>query len=462
MSLNKLKNSGLVKKIRSEFSKDAVVAGTVKLASGNLIGQAINFIASPILSRLYDEDVFGIYTIFVSILFIAGTLMMGQYDQAIPVESEFSGTKSLMKLCRHISYIFTPLLMVGSFLYINWQGIYDNPTEMIGFVAAITLSGYCQTVANRQGKVLIKYKKYKAQSISMILYTSSYVLAALTLKLVDDSINALIYAYCISEIVTCVVRTISVNRIEGWSEPYKNCEKEMMIKHSRFPRYTVASTFLNSFSTNMPSLVITNLFGTALAGVFGMANKIVGIPFSLISTSVSSVFYQEASNLYNKSEDVSNIGNSSMRKLTALSVIPMTALMALGDILFRIVLGAQWEESGRVCQMLAIWMSVVFVVSPLMSIYNIKQKQYVTIFINLALLLFRAGALFLGGLIIKDFSKAMLLYSIAGVAVWVVVYTMVSREIKLNLKSNALYFLKLYIPCIAAMIGLRYLLLLIF
>ena len=461
MLLTKLKENKYVKQIWQKLAGDAVVVGTVKLASGNLIGQVINFVSSPILSRMYSTNVFGIYSIFVSILFISSTIMMGQYEQAIPVEADFSGVKSLSKLCRHISYVFTLFLFMGSYIYISRKNIYSNRLELLGFVIAITIAGYCQTVASKHAKVLIRYKKYKDQSFSMVFYTSSYVLSAIAIKLFSDTINALIYAYCISEIVTCIVRTISVGRIEGWNHPFENRELEMAKKYNKFPRYLVASTFLNSFSSNMPSLVIQDYFGLAMVGVFGMANRIVGIPFSLISTSVSSVFYQEASNIFNtNSGDISKIGNSSVRKLTALSVIPMTALLVMGDILFKLVLGAQWEESGRICQMLAIWMSIVFVVSPIMSVYNIKQKQYVTIGINLALLVFRAGALILGGMVINNFNIAMLLYVIAGAVVWCVVYIMLSKEIRLSLRSNTLFFFKLYIPCSIVMYGVRRLLLL--
>lgn len=463
MFWKKLINSKSVAKVRNAFASDAVVKGSVKLLSGNLIAQAINFIASPILSRLYTKDVFGIYTVFVSILFISVTLMTAQYEQAIVIEEDRSGAKSLSKLCLHISSICLLPLAVFAYFYISAQNAYDGIVPVIGFVVTLTATCFFSAVDAVQSKILIKYRNYKGQSISQVLYTGSYVGAAIALHFITDTINALIYAYCFSEIVLCVSKFLFIRRIDGWTGNYQNREREMARKHCAFPKYSVASAFLNSLSTNMPSLVVQSLFGTALVGVYGMANKIVGIPFSIISASVSSVFYQEASNRSHETGgDMSEVGDSTFRKLTALSVLPMTALLVLGDYLFKWILGAEWEEAGRICQMLTIWMSVVFVVAPLMGVYNIRQKQYIALLVNVALLIFRAGALYLGAILKDSFTLSMLLYAVSGALIWAIVYYLLSKEIKMSFARNTLYFIKLYIPCAAVMLGIRLLLGLLF
>ena len=60
------------------------------------------------------------------------------------------------------------------------------------------------------------------------------------------------------------------------------------------------SNILNSISINGLNYALFIVFGAKDAGIYSMANRIVGLPLALISTSLSQVFQKKASKAYNE------------------------------------------------------------------------------------------------------------------------------------------------------------------
>ncbi len=63
---------------QSEFSKNVLT-----LMTGSTLSQAIPIAISPILTRLYTPEDFGLYAIFIAIITIFGTIVSGRYELAI-------------------------------------------------------------------------------------------------------------------------------------------------------------------------------------------------------------------------------------------------------------------------------------------------------------------------------------------------------------------------------------------
>lgn len=58
------------------------------LATGTLLSQIILVLTSPFITRLYSPEVFGIFSIFVSIVFVVTPVACGRYDVALVIEKK--------------------------------------------------------------------------------------------------------------------------------------------------------------------------------------------------------------------------------------------------------------------------------------------------------------------------------------------------------------------------------------
>ncbi len=149
-----------------------------------------------------------------------------------------------------------------------------------------------------------------------------------------------------------------------------------------------------------------------------MANTIVLMPVNLIDTPTAQVFFQRACEEKNTTGSIKNTVWMTQRRLISLGMFPMFLLILIGPALFGLVLGAQWTIAGVYAGLLAPYLLIDFIVSPLISILAILEKQALDLTFNLIVLISRSIALIIGGLLGNAF-VAIILYSGVGVPFWI-------------------------------------------
>ena len=80
-------------KKESEFYKNVLT-----LMSGTLIAQALPFFTSPILSRIYSPENFGVYGLFTSIVGVTAVLATGRYELAIMLPKKETDARTIVKI----------------------------------------------------------------------------------------------------------------------------------------------------------------------------------------------------------------------------------------------------------------------------------------------------------------------------------------------------------------------------
>jgi O-antigen/teichoic acid export membrane protein len=101
-----------------------------------------------------------------------------------------------------------------------------------------------------------------------------------------------------------------------------------------------------------------------------------------------------------------------------LGLLPFALLTLLAPDAFKLIFGTQWETAGIYVRWLALWIFLVFVSSPLSSVYMVLEKQRLGFFVNLVMLTTRVLALVIGGMS----GSAMLtvqLFGATGLLLWI-------------------------------------------
>ncbi|MAE10064.1 MAG: translocase, partial [Candidatus Marinimicrobia bacterium] len=107
--LNKLKE---ILNLKSEFSKNVLT-----LVTGTTIAQAIPIAISPILTRIYTPEDFGVLALFISITTILGTIANGRYELAIVLPKRDNNALELTALSIIITMGFSLLLVILVILF---------------------------------------------------------------------------------------------------------------------------------------------------------------------------------------------------------------------------------------------------------------------------------------------------------------------------------------------------------
>jgi O-antigen/teichoic acid export membrane protein len=124
-------------------------------------------------------------------------------------------------------------------------------------------------------------------------------------------------------------------------------------------------------------------------------------------------------------------------KLAHIAMPPALILMISAPELFALTFGEQWRESGNFAQWMAPWIYLVFVASPLSTLFEVMEKQKQHLLFQAVLLIVRIVTI-LGGAIYHDLELAIAGFSIGSAACWIWLLCWINR-IAGNGLSNILW-----------------------
>ena len=110
---------------RGRFAK-----GVAVLAGGAALGQAITVLVSPILTRLYSPEDFGVFGVYASILGIVTVIASLRYEYALPFPEDGETAANILALCFLKALRLQVIGKVGSGykcfpLSSSWADLYD-------------------------------------------------------------------------------------------------------------------------------------------------------------------------------------------------------------------------------------------------------------------------------------------------------------------------------------------------
>jgi len=97
---------------KSSFARDVF-----KLASGAAFAQLLSMLATPILTRLYAPDAFGILAVFLSIIAVPGEIACLGYDRAIVLPEKDEEAANLL-----VTSLGFVALVTGLSIVVIWLG----------------------------------------------------------------------------------------------------------------------------------------------------------------------------------------------------------------------------------------------------------------------------------------------------------------------------------------------------
>ena len=374
----------------------------IKLVSGTTIAQLITIITAPIISRLFTPEAFGILNVFVALLGIIAIVICLRYEYAIILPDEDADAANVFALCLLIALaisIFSSIILFffGSQLvnFLNAPGLNQYlwliPIGLI-ILGLFQALNYWNTRTKHFGRLSIA-------RISASFTTSALPMGLAFIGLANAS--SLIFSYLAGSFIFTFVLGIQVLK-DNWIIFYKNIQTSRMItnlkRYQKFPLVDSWSSFINNLSWQLPSLMLLYFFSETVVGHYSLSNRIILLPMTLLGRSVSQVFYQRTSELRSNPSSLSKSVELVFRRLTAIGLFPALVLGITGPALFSIVFGANWEEAGRYAQILSPWMFVLFISSPLSTLFATLERQELALTVNITILITRFLALVIGGL----------------------------------------------------------------
>lgn len=411
---NSYENSSVLRK-KTSFAGDVLT-----LVSGTAFAQILMVLATPILTRLYDPEDFGLFALFLSITGIIGTIICLRYELSIMLPKSDEEAANLLGLsfaiALTVSIITIPFIRFGKYSIQNVLKAPQLDTYLWLVPFFIFVSGIFLALEYWNSRTKNYKRLAAARVIRSVAGTGTQISAGfcgyatggslISASLVGQSVSTLILGSQIwKNNKSLFLRSITLKKMIVGLKRYR-----------KFPLVDSWSALLNTISWQMPIFLLSSFFSPVVVGFYSLGFRLLQLPMSFIGSSISQVFFQRASEA--KSEgNLSSLVENVFRSLVIIGMFPILTMAIVGSNVFSVIFGEVWTEAGVFAQILSIWAFVWFISSPLSTLWIVFEEQEFGLKITSINLITRIVSLWIGG-ILGSARISLLLFSLSGVLVY--------------------------------------------
>lgn len=353
--------------------KSKYVRNILTLVSSAIFAQILALLLTPVLTRLYSPNEFGVFTAFIS---YSGTIAAFLF-----LSLEFAIVKS--KSARELSSLFGLMLVISSVLFFVLcitvyleSGFYT----LIGFdklfeIKELVLLGVFFAATNLVlNQFITRKEKFSVYAISQVSFVALRFIFSCLFFYIGFTKYGLVFGFIFATIL--IVTFLSYK-----SEIYKetlDLKRIKLIASFRKNRnlviFNTPSNFVNILIVNFPLFFILKTFGLEAAGLFGLAYRMVMLPVTLINKAVGQVIYKRLCALSISDEAVFTFILKNVF-LLALSLPGFIFLCLFGEEIFSFIFGTDWEIAGVYAEVMAPFIFLSFVISPLSYYFVAYDKS---------------------------------------------------------------------------------------
>ncbi|MBO1511771.1 lipopolysaccharide biosynthesis protein [Metabacillus bambusae] len=371
---------------KNDFNKNVLT-----LLSGTMVAQGIPIAISPILTRLYTPNDFGVLALIVAISAVFGSIANARYEIAIvlPEKDEDAINLTALSVLVALALSFSlfaiivlfhnPILsMLGNENISFW--LYMTPV-IVFFIGLFNTLNFLNT-RFKQYKFVARAKMYKA-----VVSAAIQVIAGL----IKPNVHGLVGGQLSAHIFGNGSLLIRLMKNKELLAKIKFTEMKRLAKeYINFPKYSMWAVLANNLSQNIISIFISMLFSTITLGFYSLVNRILATPSLLIGTSIGQVFFQQATAEKNKHGHSIKTYKSTMKKLLYLAIPAYVIMFVFIEDVIIIVFGEDWSTAGQYAQIMMPLFFFRFITSPVSTIVSVYQKNGIDLAIQFSMLFITA------------------------------------------------------------------------
>ncbi len=444
-----------LKRIRE---KGSFVQNLTLISSSKSVVFVVGFLFTPILTRVYGPEAYGLFAQFNAYLVVLSSLMTLGLNTALVVpksEKEFIGLSQIILLTTLVvTGLFCLFLVVNSIF--KWVLIVDSSYYDFLLIPALALSGLLVVL---NGWNIRKKNFRKASFLSTINVFSSKVFS-LTFGVVTGG-NTL--GIILAHILDLAIKCIGNNFILGWNRIKRlfiSIESFKVLKsYAKYPISVLPSQWISIWIGQLPVLFLGPYFGAVLIGQYGLSNSILYIPIQLIGQGAMGPL------LLQKSIELREQGGNFFAErifkiqvaLIVSSVFVFSVMYHFSEGMFTFFFGDEWVDAGRIASILSIFFAFDLISVPSSSIMRVLRMEEYSLYLSISRLVLCSLGIFLG-IYYDSFYVSIWLIAIGNSAVRIFAFYFFGYLANLDLLKITLIFLFCLLVYNGILIGLKLLL----
>ena len=400
----------MINKPKSEFSRNVLT-----LMIGTTIAQAIPIAISPILTRIYTPEDFGLLSLFIAITSIFGSIANGRYELAIMLPKKDEDAINIFALGFIITSSISLILLVLVVLFNDYFTKLLGNKQISVWLYFIPIAVFFTGLYNILNYFNNRKKQYKDLAKATIIKSIVTAIVQLSVGFLKSGVTGLIGGQLISQFFanTKLLKNILKDKVL-----LSNISKVKIIalakRYKDFPKFSMWAVLANTLSHNLTNILISSFYSIGTLGFYSLVQRVLGIPSSLIGNSIGQVFFKEASKEKQERGNVKNIFKNTIKKLIFTGLPIFGILFFIIEDLFAFVFGEEWRIAGIYAKILIPFYAIRFVVSPISVLNQVYLKNKLGLKWQLGLLLLQVAIVYTGNMLNINF--IYLVYLLSGSA----------------------------------------------
>lgn len=338
------------------------------LVSGTAGGQLLVIVFSPVLTRLYAPEEFGVFGVYAAVLYMLLSCISLRYEVAIPLAERDEDADYLAALALSIAVIFSVLL-----LPVLWAvGVFYSPKYWWIFQYFLPLGAAAAGVYN-----VFMYMRLRSGDQKAIAKTRvTQLMVGTAVQLGCGFLRIGAAGLVLGQIMGL---SFGLTRLSGFSfRKYLElmARRDRWVEQARqrrgFALYDAPAALVAMANNHMAVLLVAALFSPAFAGMYALAQRVIITPLGIVSSAISS-------SLVSVGRDLQKSDHEELFEKQAyalLLITPVAVVCAILSLYFvGPIFGSQWEASGTVAAWIVLFVGQKFIYDAGFSMYAIQGRM---------------------------------------------------------------------------------------
>lgn len=408
----------MLKKVKGIANKP-FIKNVFLLATGTAAAQIITLLASPIITRIYGPEAFGILGVFNALIMILGPIAALTYPIAIVLPKKNEEAISIVKISLRLTLLLAILALIIICFFNEKLVSLFNLTEIKSFMFLLPIVLLFSGLAQVSEQWLIRTRQFKVNAKTTVLQAIIINLSKILIGL-GKPLGAvlIIIQSCSNGLKTILYHNFSkrdlYSQVKQHGKDSLSKQKKIAKKYYDFPLYRSPQVLLNGVSMSLPILMLTSFYGPAAAGFFTLSRTVLSAPTQLIGKSVGDVFYPRITKAANDGEDVTALIIKASLSLFVIGIIPFGLIILFGPYIFTVIFGDEWTIAGEYAKWITIWVFLGFVNRPSVMTLPVLNAQVFHLIFTVTMLISNASMLLVGYYYFDDDLISVMLVGISG------------------------------------------------
>ena len=363
------------------------------LLSWTAVAQLVSAGAMLVLPRLFDPQVFGIFSIYSGIVVMGGVVAAARYEFAIGLPSRDGEADALFSLCILLALAVGLCAALVFALLPEDNGLFRRFAELRPWWTWVAAGATAIAWFNAANYLALRHGCFGAVGKSKaVIALSTGVGQVLAGLFVTQGAAALIVPFLVGQLTGFALLLASLSGRFGWVGGTVRFS-EVAQRYARFPKYVAPGSLLDGVAVLLPLAAVAATLSVADAGVYALADRTLRMPVTLVGSSMLQVFYKRLAEIRGNTKACRALLLTTWRNLALAAVLPGTALVLFGEPIFVWLFGATWGGAGLSAETLVVGVCVFFVSYPTSNILVVNERTRSFLIWQVAQLLAMSAAL---------------------------------------------------------------------